>query len=123
MIETRGLLLKHIVMITLKKAFLLIVFFWVSVFSYGCEKGYCSKQPVTPISVTINPIGQSEVQRVNVKFTVSEDGKIRVQKIDAVSIKLKKYVLAKLARLNLKGLDVAGNYNITISFSSKDLLT
>ncbi len=110
-------------MTPLKKILLLVVFTCISIFSYACEKT-CTKQPTSPsLSVSLAPQDKAFVQHVKVKFTVGNDGKIYIKNIDSSNPKLKKYVLAKLARLHLKGLDVAGNYNITISFSSKEQLT
>jgi len=112
-------------MISLKKMVLAILISGFAFYASACEKP-CNAKPTasTPtVKVSLSPQDKTCTQYVNVKFTVNHAGKILVRKIDTESIKLKNYVLAKLARLHFEGMDVEGTYDITISFSSKEQLT
>jgi hypothetical protein len=111
-------------MISLKKMVLAILISGFAFYASACEKPCNAKPaPASTVKVSLNPQDKAFVQHVNVKFTVNHAGKIFVRKIDTESEKLKKFVLAKLARLHFEGMDVEGTYDITISFSSKEQLT
>ena len=111
-------------MISLKKMVLAILISGFAFYANACDKP-CNNKQTAPSTVKVSFSPQDKVctQYVNVKFTVDHAGKILVRKIDTESIKLKKYVLAKLSRLHFEGMDVEGTYDITISFSSKEQLT
>ena len=64
-----------------------------------------------------------DVQHVKVFFRVDEYGQVKVSKIDTQNLKLKNYILNKLAKLNFKGMNVEGEYNVTLSFDLGDKCT
>lgn len=108
---------------------LIVAFFFSTLI--GSATGYASEQTQSrslPAAAQLNfELRKSEshcdVQHVKVFFRVDEYGQVKVSKIDTQNLKLKNYILNKLAKLNFKGMNVEGEYNVTLSFDLGDKCT
>ncbi|HPA30897.1 MAG TPA: hypothetical protein PLV14_04815 [Bacteroidia bacterium] len=64
-----------------------------------------------------------DIHHVKVSFIVAEDGLVKVSSIGTRNSMLREYILKKLAKLNFKGMNVEGNYSVTLSFDLGDKCT
>ena len=64
-----------------------------------------------------------DIHHVKVSFIVAEDGLVKVSSIGTRNTMLRGYIMKKLAKLNFKGMNVEGNYSVTLSFDLGDKCT
>jgi len=85
-------------------------------FAYAGKPKSINKQLASAMMFPYENTSSEAASEVQLRFSVSNDGSIKVTTIEVADEALKKYVTQKLKGLKLKGNDIAGSYAVKIKF-------